>query len=70
MNPIKYFVVYGNVRGFLSKHKLEKYAHKACEKDHISCKSLPGGNSYSDTKVYAIHKNGDRTGPYFKTFDF
>lgn len=63
MNPIVKFIARGKVRGLISSHRSSAAAAKSVKRDHAQCDAL-GGGAYSDARVYAIHKNGDMTGPY------
>ncbi len=46
------FIVYGEVRGLVSTHRLLRAAQQALEHDQRDRAKLPGGNSYSDAAVY------------------
>ena len=46
------YIVYGDVRGLVSKHRLLQAAQRAREQDQAACHALPGGNAYSDAYVY------------------
>ena len=46
------YIVYGEVRGLVSEHRVLRAAQQAAERDRVDCAKLPGGNSYSDVAVY------------------
>lgn len=69
MDKIKFFIARGPVRGTISRHRSEKAAHKAVDRDRRQCSGL-GRGAYSDAKVYAIHESGSMTGPYPKAGEF
>ncbi len=46
------YIVYGEVRGLGSEHRLLRAAQQSRERDRDDCGSLPGGNAYSDAYVY------------------
>ena len=46
------YIIYGEVRGLVSEHRLLRAAQQAVTRDRADCVKLPGGNSYSDAKVY------------------
>lgn len=45
------YIVYGDVRGLVSSHRIIGAARRAAEKDRADCGSL-GGGAYSDVAVY------------------
>jgi hypothetical protein len=46
------YIVFGDVRGLVSEHRVLMAARQSRRHDHAACASLPSGNSYSDCKVY------------------
>lgn len=46
------FIAYGPVRGLISEHHTQQGAERSVERDHRTCRALPGGNSYSDASVF------------------
>ena len=46
------YVVYGEVRGLVSEHRLLRTAQQSLQRDQDACRSLPGGTAYSDAYVY------------------
>jgi hypothetical protein len=56
-DPIVRYIVRGNVRGLISRHRTESAARKSAARDARACASL-GGGAYSDARVYAVHRSG------------
>lgn len=45
------YIVYGEVRGLVSGHRVLGAARRAAEQDRDDCRSI-GGGAYSDVSVY------------------
>ena len=48
----KPYIVYDEVHGLVSEHRLLRAAQQAAERDGAGCAKLPGGDCYSDAAVY------------------
>lgn len=57
-SPAPYrYIVYGSVRGMVSKHRTAAGAERSLAADRRGCRSL-GGGAYSDARVYVIDRAG------------
>jgi hypothetical protein len=50
------YILYGSVIGFRSSHRTLSGAERAAAKLQRACRSLPGGNAYSDATVYVFER--------------
>lgn len=56
-SPYRY-IVYGPVRGLVSRHRTAGAAEKSAQRDRNKCRKLAGGKSYSDAAVYVMDRAG------------
>ena len=52
------YIVFGAVRGLVSRHRTASGAEKSARADRAACKRLPGGKSFSDVVVYVMDRAG------------